>query len=73
MRRHAGFARNIIISFRKTHKYAELAKPLLMKLIAKQYVLSHIITLTNPFAKNAQAIWIRLHAVSAQASSTQQH
>ena len=65
--------RNIITSSRKTHKSVEPAKALPTPVIAQPYVLSHIITMSRPFVKNAPAIWIRQHVASARTSSTHQH
>ena len=65
--------RNIITSSQKTRKSVEPVKALPTQLIAKLYVLSHIITMSRPFVKNAPAIWIRQHVPSAQTSSTRQH
>ena len=64
---------NIITSSRKTRKSVEPVKALPTPVIAKPYVLSHIITMSRPFVKNAPAIWIRQHVPSAQTSSTRQH
>ena len=53
--------RNIITSSRKTRKSVEPVRALPTPVIAKPYVLSHIITM------------IRQHVPSAQTSSTRQH
>ena len=53
---HADFARNIIISSRKTRKSVAPVKVLQIPAIVKLYAPSRIITMSNQSVKNAPAI-----------------